>query len=517
MYNILEEPAFPNLLAFALIGFFMLLLAFFNYVNLTLARSLDRAKEVGIRKVSGAVKQQLMMQFLSESLLIAFFAFGLAQVQLYFISTLQIVQNLTGTVSQDVRLWIFFILFTVVTGLLAGWIPARVLSSFKPVQVLKGKFNAQLFGGVGLRKTLTVIQFSASLIALITLLVFYQQSLYMAKADYGFNRERLLNIPVQAAAYSKAATALASVAGVEQVGGTSGLFGFSEGDNKFIKREKEADSLSATYFSVTPSFINNMELEFVAGENLPVTNAEKASPFIVLNEEACRRLKFKDSYAAVGKLIWVNDSTNYQVAGVVKDFHFASFLRSIAPLVLRHDPGAFRTLNIKVAAGAEPAIIPQLQTEWKKLYPNQLFESTWYDRQLYQQHLHKDDLLFIGLLTGMALSIACLGLLGMVIYTTKNRLKEVSIRKIMGASAGQIIFKISKEFLGLLGVAIGVGLPAGLFVSVQLLQQYAYRIPVGAEILAGSAAALLGLGVLTIGWHTYRAAIANPVKNLRTE
>jgi putative ABC transport system permease protein len=195
MYNILEEPAFPNLLAFALIGFFMLLLAFFNYVNLTLARSLDRAKEVGIRKVSGAVRQQLMMQFLSESLLIAFFRIRAGAGAIIFHQHAADCSKSYGYCLSGCKALDIFILFTLVTGLLAGWIPARVLSSFKPVQVLKGKFNAQLFGGVGLRKTLTVIQFSASLIALITLLVFYQQSLYMAKADYGFNRERMLKHP----------------------------------------------------------------------------------------------------------------------------------------------------------------------------------------------------------------------------------------------------------------------------------------------------------------------------------
>ncbi len=517
IYNIADEPTFPNLMAFAFIGLVILLLAFFNYVNLTLARSLDRAREVGIRKVAGARKHHLVLQFLIESVLIALLAFCLAQVQLKLISTLPVVQNLTGNVLQDEQLWAYFMLFTLLTGLLAGWIPAQVLSSFQPVRVLKGKFNAKLFGGVGLRKTLTVVQFAASLIALITLLVFYKQSVFMATADYGFNRERILNIPLQGDSYERTATALSATAGVEQVSATSGMFGFSGGDNKFIKREKADDSLAVEYFSVTPSFIQTMGMTFVAGENLPASSPGKATPFVVLNEEACRQLYFKNPFESVGQLVWINDSTKYKVAGVVKDFHYASFTRSIKPLMLTYNPDEFKILSLKVVKGTEQTIIPKLDAAWKKLNPHQPFQKHWFDDQLYQQHLHKNDLMFIGLLTGMALSIACLGLLGMVIYTTKNRSKEVGIRRVMGASAWQIILVISKEFILLLFLSVFIGLPIGFLTGIQFLQQYVYRIPVSFEILAGSAVTLLCLGILTIGWQTYHTAVANPVKSLRTE
>ena len=166
---------------------------------------------------------------------------------------------------------------------------------------------------------------------------------------------------------------------------------------------------------------------------------------------------------------------------------------------------------------AEGTIIPTLEKAWKKLYPNQPFKANWFDKQLYDQHLHKDDLVFIGLLTFMALSIACLGLLGMVIYTTKNREKEVGIRRVMGAKVVQVIATISKEFVTLLLISVCIGLPIGFIVGKQFLQQYAYRIPVNFWLLAASAAGLLLLGALTIGWQTYRTALTNPAKSLRTE
>jgi len=438
MYNITGEPIFPNLVAFALIGLVMLLLAFFNYVNLTLARSLDRAREVGIRKVAGARKYDLLLQFFSESVLVAILAFCLAQFQLSIISTLPTVHHIIDGASWNKTLWLYFIVFTVLTGIIAGWIPAKVLSASQPVRVLKGKFNLLLFGGAGLRKTLTVIQFAASLIAIVTLLVFYRQSIYMATSDYGFVREGILNIQLSDQTYETAASTFSSTPGIEQVSGTSELFGFSSGEARFIKREKSGDSLNASYFSVTPSLINIMEIQLVAGENLHAANSAKGSHFVLINEEASRRLQFKNPYEAIGKVIWLNDSAQYIVSGVVKDFHHASFLAPIQPLLLANKPDQFKILNLKVTKGAEPTIIALLEKTWKKLYPHQPFEVDWYDKLLYDQHLHKDDLMFIGLLTMMALSIACLGLLGMVIYTTKNRAKEVGIRKVMGAKVWQV-------------------------------------------------------------------------------
>jgi putative ABC transport system permease protein len=260
-----------------------------------------------------------------------------------------------------------------------------------------------------------------------------------------------------------------------------------------------------------------MEIELIAGENLPDATSAFGGRFVLLNEQAVSSLKFQTPSEATGKTIWLNDSTSYTVAGVVKDFHYASFLRPIDPMLMVNKADEFRTMSLKVAKGTEGTIIPKLEKAWKKLYTNQPFKAGWFDKQLYDQHLHKDDLVFIGLLTFMALSIACLGLLGMVIYTTKNREKEVGIRRVMGAKVGQVIITISREFVTLLLLSVFIGLPIGMMAGKQFLQQYAYRIPVTFTMLAGSAAGLLFLGALTIGWQTYRTALTNPAKSLRTE
>ena len=517
LYNLTDEPIVPNLIAFGLIGFAMLLLAFFNYVNLTLARSLDRAKEVGIRKVSGALKRHVVLQFLSESILVSMFSFVLAFILLRSISSLPTVQNMIGNIPFDKTMWVYFVLFTILTGLFAGWIPARVFSRFQPVRVLKGKFNSKLFGSVGLRKTLTVIQFTCSLVAIMIIAVFYKQSKYMATADYGFERKGILTMSLPERSYETTAAIFSKISGVGSVSGASSLFGFSGGSTKFIKKDRVADSVVSNYFSISPSVVNDMKLQIISGKNLPPTDLNTASQFVLVNEETCRVLRFNDASAAVGNIILANDSTKLTIAGVVKDFHYASFLHPIQPLLLANRPEEFQTINLKIVKGAEQNVMTSLQTAWKEIYPHQSFKAEWYDKELYEQHLHRDDLMFLGLLTIMAISIACLGLLGMVIYSIKNREKEVSIRRIMGANIGQLIIEVTKGFVVLLVIAICIGLPIGLITGNQFLQQYAYRISVNFGIMAGSAAALFLLGAITIGWQTYRTVVANPVKLLRTE
>jgi len=255
----------------------------------------------------------------------------------------------------------------------------------------------------------------------------------------------------------------------------------------------------------------------IAGENLPAVSPANGAHFVLINEEASHALRFKDPGAAVGNTVLVNDSTQFIIAGVVKDFHYATFMRSIQPLFIANQQDQYAVLNLKISPSAERNIMPALEAEWKKLYPHQPFQASWYDKELFREHLHKDDLVFLGLLTFMALSIACLGLLGIVIYTTKNRAKEVSIRRVMGANVWRVVVEISRGFAGLLLIAICIGLPIGFIISSEFLRQYAYRIPVSVSLMAESAAALFLLGGLTIVWQTYQAANANPVKALRSE
>ncbi|GAA4410527.1 ABC transporter permease [Nibrella viscosa] len=517
LHNITAEPILPNLQSISLLALVVLLLAGFNYINLTLTQSLGRAREVGVRKAVGAMRGQLVGQFLAESTLVALLAFVLAYGQLKLISGLPTVQRLIAEVSQDGMQWLYFLAFVIVTGLIAGWVPARTLSRYQPAQVLRGRLNTQLFSGIGLRKALIVSQFAATLIAIIFLAVFYTQSLFMASADYGFARERILNVQLNKQPYEALATETARFAGVEQVAATSAEFGFSGGEVLFVSKRPNGDSVQTSAFSITPSLVNSLGLTLAAGQNLPAMSSDSTAHFVLINEEAVQALRLGSPAEAVGQTIWLNESTERQIAGVVQNFHHSTLLRRIQPVVLYSRPSEFRILSLKVAAGAEETVMATLERTWKRHNPHQSLEAYWYDEKLYEQHLHRDDQTFIGLLTGMALSIACLGLFGMVTYTTETRIKEVGIRKVMGATFGQIVAALSGEFVWLLLIATLVGVPVGFLAGQAFLQQYAYHITVGVSLLLGCSVLLLSIGALTIGWQTYRAASANPVKSLRTE
>ncbi|MFT4152866.1 FtsX-like permease family protein [Parafilimonas sp.] len=516
LYNrITDEPLMSGLIIFACISLGILMLAFFNYINLTLARSLGRSKEVGIRKVTGALKKHIIFQFLSEAVLTAFLALCIAMIELTWISRFSTVQRMVGTISYDAITCISFVMFTFITGILAGWIPAKIFSKVKIVKVLSGRFNIGLFGGIGLRKTLIAIQFTVSMVAVITLMIFYKQCLFMANADYGFNRQNILTLPLPENGYKKAVAAFSLLPGVQSISATSQLFGFSGGDAVFIRKSVN-DSVRSEYFSISPSVITDFGLQIIAGKTLPPVGGHIFKD-VLINEEACKILNFTTPGDAVGKIIKTDDTAGFHIAGVVRNFHYAGMQRSIMPLILTDNADQFTRLNLKIQGAADQYSLKTIKNTWEKTFPNEAFDALWFDQLLHDQHLHEGDLSGMGVLTGMSLSIALLGLLGMVVYTTQTRSKEVSIRKIMGASVTSIILQVSKSFTYLLLIAVAIGLPVGILLGNQFLNTYAFHIRIDSFLIIAAIIIFLLPGLCTIGWYTYRIAVANPVESLRTE
>ncbi|GAB3316459.1 ABC transporter permease [Larkinella ripae] len=518
------EPTWGKLATEMGVGLVTLLLAVFNYVNLTLARSLSRAREVGIRKVSGAVRWQLMSQFMAESVVLSVLALGVAYGMLLLIEPMPFVQQwLTGGVTLTGSLWAIFIGFSIGAGLLAGFVPARVLSGFRPAQVLRSQTGLKVFKGITLRKSLIVAQFAIALVAMIALLSMARQQNYMATADYGFRTEQILNIPLNGLPYQRLANELNRVSGVERVSASSERFGHHDGDYGQIHRQRSGgDSIAAFQFSVDQNFVANLDLTLLAGQNLPemvtdTTGGGAPGRFVLVNEEAVNAFRLGNPREMVGQSLWLNDSTEVTIAGVLKDFRFTTFNWTIKPLVLLHHPKQFRFLNVKVARGAEASAMADMQRIWKRLNPYEPFDAQWYTDFLHERHSHEDDVNFMGLLTGLAFSIACLGLLGMVTYTTETRIKEVGIRKVMGARVNQIIWLLSWDFVKLLLIAGAIALPLGYMAGMAFLLNFAYHVTVGIETLGGCIGLLLLLGGLTIGIRTYRAALANPADSLRSE
>jgi putative ABC transport system permease protein len=270
-------------------------------------------------------------------------------------------------------------------------------------------------------------------------------------------------------------------------------------------------------YSADPHFVRNMNLTIMAGQNIPAATKDTLSRFVLINEKAVHALGLGSPGEAVGKMIWLHDSTEVHVAGVLKDFNYQNLSQPIRPLVVRYDPAAFRYLNVKVDPQAAGTIIADLEGVWKKLSPYRPVKLQWFEDELYTHHLHLDDQMLMAVLTLMAISIACLGLLGMVTYTTALRRKEVGVRKVLGASVGQVVFLLSRSFMVLLLVAALIALPLGFLAGNLFLQSFAFHVTLGAGTLAFCLIAMLGVGGLAIGIQTYRAAAANPANALRTE
>ena len=260
-----------------------------------------------------------------------------------------------------------------------------------------------------------------------------------------------------------------------------------------------------------------MNLTLLAGQNLPTTSADTFGRLVMINEEAVKTFRLGTPREAVGQTLWLNDSTELSIAGVIKDFRFTSFAFPVKPLVLRSQPDQYRYVNIGVAAGAEDAVLADVGRVWKRLSPYEPFDGQWYDDFLQQRHTHSSDTDFMGLLIGLAFSIACLGLLGMVTYTTQTRVKEVGVRKVMGAEVSQIVWLLSRDFVKLLLIAATIALPLGYMTGYAFLFSFAYHVSIGFETLGLCIGVLLLLGLLTICLRAYRAAIANPADSLRSE
>ncbi len=512
------EPTLAGLFAEIGVGLVTLLMAAFNYINLTLARSLSRAREVGIRKVAGAVRWQLLGQFMAESVVLALLALGLALVMLECVKPMTFVQQwLIGGVRWDWTIWTIFILFSILTGLLAGVVPARILSGFEPARVLRSHTGLRIIRGLSLRKSLIVAQFTISLVAMIGLLTMIRQMDYMATGDYGFRQERILNLPINDVPAQRLTNELNRLAGVERVSATSELFG-SHGNVQPVKRSRAGQDASAAFvWSANDQFIPNMGLTLLAGQNLPVTTADTSGRLVVINEEAVKTFRLGTARGAVGQSLWLNDSTDVLVVGVVRDFRFTTFAIAVKPLLLRNKPDQYRYVNISVAPGAEEAVLADVKNVWKRLSPYEPFAGQWYIDLLQEQHANKSDTNFMGLLLGLAFSIACLGLLGMVTYTTQTRVKEIGVRKVMGAEVNQLVWLLSRDFIKLLAIAACIALPLGYMTGYSFLFVFAYHVSIGFETLGICLGTLFVLGSLTIGLRTYKAAQMNPANSLRSE
>lgn len=499
----------------------ILLAACFNYTNLTIARALTRAKETGIRKIVGAKRFQVFTQYVIESVLVAL----LALVFSWFILSLVIqyapfnddYEFIPSAFRYHISLVVWSITFALFTGLLAGSAPAWILSSFKPLRVLKSLSTAKVWGKLSLQKVFIVFQYSLSLTIIIFLFAFYRQFEFMAKADPGFKKDNVLVIPLHGMDAKIAAQKILTISGVESVSAMSSSFGKRFlGMNAQVWIGSQKDALPLNYYYTDESFIPAMKISFVAGKNFPVTNGNTEN-YMILNEKAVHTLGIAKVENAVGQKLWLNDSTRLEITGVVKDFSYEGSGRPIAPLAFRNKQTACNYLYITCGNADKTNLEARIKKAWSTLAPSQPFTYSRLDEVLDESNSQKATVSLLGYLAFIALSIASLGLLGLVIYTIEVKRKEISIRKIIGASEKQLVQILSQQFIKLIVLAGFIAMPFGFIAGFLFLQNFTFRIHFGVWNVLSCFLFLFCIGLFTIVSQTYKAATSNPVKHLRTE
>ena len=495
----------------------IILLAGFNYTNLTLARSLNRAKEVGIRKVTGALRSQLVWQFVIEAVVIALFALCLGTVFMKIIRNTLNISWLSWEVDNNYILWAIYFVFAIFSGVVAGIFPAWILSGFQPVKVLKGIAGPASFGKLNLRKTLVVIQLVVSMCYIFFMGHLYNQFKYMATENENYNRKNIYNITLVEGNERLLINEILKNKNVERVGLTSMPFGSNPAEYAIKANKNDENSLSY-YFATDNNFVDNMQLKIVAGSNLPVSNSDSAGNFILVNEKAVKNLRLGTAQEAIGKILILNNAEEVRISGVIKDFCYDSYEFEVQPVIMQYNPAQFHVLSVKTRdVVSENAFKTDMEDIWKKLYPHEAMVASWYDKDIYNRYFPIDDMKFMYLLAIIIFAITLMGLFGMVTYSTEKRIKEIGIRKVVGASVSQIVNLISWSYIKLLIIAGAIALPLSYISGKMFESLFKYHDKLDISLMIFFLVIIFMITIATICVQVVRSASVNPVKSLRTE
>jgi putative ABC transport system permease protein len=493
-----------------------------NYTNLSIARSLTRAKEIAVRKVNGATRKNIVFQFLSESIISALFALLMANVFLFVIKAaflgLWVNQYLNFELKPNAQIFFVFTGFAVLIGLVAGIYPAFYLSKFEPIKALR-HFQSLRPGKLGMRKVLSVTQFAISLLFIITSILIYDQSTHFLKFKYEFNASNIINVELQSNDYQKIARELATVPGVSKISACDYIPVTGRSEGASLKRRGTSEEYkNFTLLQTDENFVDNLELKLVAGRNLP--GGKSSGRYALVNETAAREFGYKYPAEIIGKVLQnkYSDSAFFEVVGVVQDFHMSLDQPRIQPLVIQNQPALFKFVNIKIVSGELETTLARLEEKWKTIDPVHTMKYQFFENQLAATSRGFFDVVSIlGFIAFIAVTIACLGMLGMATYSTERRIKEVGIRKAMGAEEFSIVLLLSKEFLRILIIAILIAAPLGYFLNNLWLHNFPNRVDFGWGTISLGVLLLLVLGLITIGSQTISASRRNPVDSLKME
>lgn len=505
------------------IAILILIIACINYITLALARSSGRAKEVGIRKASGARRNQIALQFWGETQLLTFIALlsgiGLAELVLPFFNQLA-GKSLAISYFHNAGLLLALLVLTLITGLIAGSYPALVLSRYQPVKVLKGisAFNFK----PRLTKMLLVVQYSLSILLIISSVIMYKQLDYISSKDLGYNQKQVMMVPTHTGWNEKGTqlmeryrAELQGIPGVSQVSGMAPAF--TKGSNIY-GFDVEGERKESYIYYVDAQFIGTMGIEMKAGHDFPEDHTTNSKDAIIVNEALVQSMGWDDP---VGKSFpWRGKEHPSTVIGVVKDFHFLSLESEVQPMLFHMDPeqGGVASIAIKIDEGMIGEALPGMERAWSNVASYTPFDFWFLDDAVAQQYeQYKQWLRIMGASTLMAIIIACLGLFGLAGLTAVNKTKEIGIRKVLGATVTSIVGLLSKDFLKLITIGFLIAVPVAWYLMDQWLADFAYRIDMGPGIFLLSGVIALFIAMATVSWQSIRAALTNPVESLRSE
>jgi len=513
--------------ALSLIGIFLLIIACVNFINLATAQAINRSKEVGIRKVLGSNRNQLTLQFISETFIITVcavvLAIGIAEIALPFLNQL-LKTKLNTAFLTDPLVWVFLVAVILGVTFLSGFYPAIVLSGFNPITALKNKIAAGNAGGISLRRSLVVVQFFIAQLLVIVTLVFISQMSYFSNKSLGFDKDAIITVPVPEDSIAHTKLNALHDQLLQQSGIKDVSFSFTSpsdnsnwgGNFRYNNSPKKTD-FEANLKWADAEYFKLYNLEFIAGG--PYAKSDTISRYIV-NETLTKKLGLHNPKEAIGKYISLQDDkkTTARIVGVVKDFNVASLKEAIPAVLMSSWRDAYETINIKLQGNNMQQSLAAVQKLWSNAFPKDVYEyqflddkiAKFYDRETQLSALYK-------IFAGIAIFISCLGLYGLVSFMAVQRTKEVGIRKTLGASVSNIVYLFSKEFTLLILVAFAISAPIGWYFMNKWLQAFAYKINLGPGIFILAMVISVIIAWLTVGYKAIGAALVNPVNSLRSE
>ncbi|RYU97586.1 ABC transporter permease [Emticicia agri] len=509
-----SNPTFSYILTG--IALFILLIACINFINLTVARSLKRAKEIGVRKVVGGDRKQLIFQFLGESFVLCSIAFILAVVILQIVlPTFNQLANKSLAFSYlfDLKLITGYIALFFITSLLAGFYPALVLSGYDPVKTLYSRFN--LTGKNYLQKSLVVVQFGLASFLIIATLTIFSQFDYLTTKELGYTDKNLITVDKWQLTHSQSHLFVDELKKNPNIVDVAPKNGGSWGTIARVNGDKQIDF---AYETVNPTFIPLLNIPVLKGRNFSLDFPSDSTQSVLVNEAFVKKAGWKNPLGQEVNF-WYDNNTKYKVIGVVKDYHFNTLNQEIGPQLFTMKPtNKYGMVYIKIKPNTEVASLKHIEKTFKKLFPINSYDYKFVETEnlkRYESEAKWKQIMMFGAV--LTIFISCIGLFGLATLSAEKRTKEIGIRKVLGASVGSIVQLLSKDFLKLVSLSFIFAFPLAFYAAQEWLKNYPYRISIGASIFIVTAVVTIMIALLTVGGQAIRAALMNPVKSLKTE